>query len=546
MAEQKLTFTIGSTFSGKGFVAANKEIENAAKEGKKLSNALGGIINEAKELDGVWGKLAGGAASVIDGFSQLGILGGIMAGVKYGIDQAYDAWKNFYDGMVKDSEKALEIQRKALQKAVDEQNRGVTTLINNTKKSGADAVKQFDEVANAALRVSQLVAQTDIAHGQYSIAKIQVEKLNAIINEESNAGKAVIGARYDLTIATMKAKEAEETAATNTKLAQEKLDKARERVEKAQNQVALAEEAYKAAKDIRARQENITQAEAKQSAENLKRTENDLADAKREAVKSAQGVTEAEEQLKTAQWNQARVYQDGQKDVLQATLALQTVNKAEEEAAKAREKEAKAAEDAAKATREAAEKIKEKIRKQNALKANAEKDMNDIQDAANGTIAGLQNDIQNLTNEIKEINERRDRAGRGVATERGVNNWGPGYNWGLDAGGAPDNFIDWQRAMRFAERAERDRQKAERRDSQFQDKMQRLQEKLDKRGEKALSDREKAQLKAWNEFQDAKNGRERRQKEIEAKQKEIDRLRKQMADDLRRIKEDLKEALELP
>ena len=530
MAEATLNFKIGSTFSGAGFQAANKEIENASKNGKKVSGLLGNLVSEGEKLGGTMGNVATGLGSVVNGFAQLGVVGGVLAGIKAGWDMITDAIKKSDDEMVKAAQRGAEEQRKALQRTIDAQNKGVTTMLDNTKRAGADAVKQFDEVAAAAVRASQLIAQTDIARGANSIANMQVEKLNAIIKEETDAGKALVAAKFDVKIAEQKAAQAAEQSATAIANAQQQVTAAREREAKANNQVALAEAAYAAAKDVRARQEHITQGDAKQSAENLKRAEADLLAARREQTKSAEGVFTAEEKLKQTEITQATARANVEAGLLQAKMALDKVNAAEEAAAAARQKEAEEAEKAAKKL---------------ALQQQAADREQFIKDDARDTIAGLQNEIKQLTDEIKEINDSRDRAQRGVNTERGVNNWGPGYDWRLDQNGVPNNFIDWKRAERFFERAERDRKTAEKRDNQFQEKMSKLQEKADRRGIDALSKREREQLKQWQAYQEAKHGRERREQEIKEKQAVIDRLRRQMADDLRLIKEELKKSLEL-
>ena len=530
MADAPLNFKIGSTFSGAGFQAANKEIQNAAKEGKKLSGAFGNVLAEAQKLDGAMGKVAGGVGSVINGFAQLGIVGGIVAGVKAGMDAVFDSLKEGYDKMVKEAQRGAEEQKRALQRVVDSHIKEVATANEATKRLGAEAVKQFDEVAAAAVRASQLIAQTDIARGTNSIANMQVEKLNAIIKEETDAGKALVAAKYDVQIAEKKAAQQAEQSATAIANAQQQVVSAHERVAQTNNQVALAEAALAEARDKQTRLAHIRMADTKALAQEVRTAETNLAAARREQAKSAEGVFTAEEKLKQVELTQATARANAEAGILQAKMALDKVNAAEEAAAAARQKEAEEAEKAAKRL---------------ALQQQAADREQFIKDDARDAIAGLQNEIKQLTDEIKEINDSRDRAQRGVNTERGVNNWGPGYNWQLDQNGVPNNFIDWKRAERFFERAERDRKTAEKRDNQFQEKMRLLQEKADKRGTDALSKREREQLKQWQAYQEAKHGRERREQEIKEKQAVIDRIRRQMADDLRLIKEELKRSLEL-
>ena len=217
-------------------------------------------------------------------------------------------------------------------------------------------------------------------------------------------------------------------------------------------------------------------------------------------------------------------------------MALEKVNEAERKAAEAREKEAAEAEEAAR-----------KLAARNAAQAAYDDQVEFLKGLGGQRIGALADDIKKMREEIEQIGKDMDRVRDGVEKDAEVKNGLMGvYKYVLDKNGNPDNFIDWQRALRYAERAERDRRNRERRDSQFQKKMQDLQDKLDKRGEKALTDREKEALKRWNEYQEQKNGRERREAEIKQKQLAIEKIRQQMADDLKEAKETLKQALELP
>lgn len=536
MADTTLHFKVGSTFDGSGLVAANKEIQNAAKQGKKLSSALGNVISEAQKADGVLGKVACTVGNVVNGFSQLGIVGGIAAGAKSAMDWFFDSAKADLDKMVAQAKANADAMHRQLQRTVDSHIKGVHDANEATRSMGAEAVKQFDEVAAAAVKASQLIAQTDIARGQHSIAAVQVEKLNAMIKEETDAGKALVGAKYDLQIAEMKAAQSEERAATSSEAARKAVETARERQKAAQNQLTLAEQALAIARDKEARLSHVRSADTSKLAGEVKAAELAYKEALRVQRQSAQGISDAEERLRAAEIQQATAREEGQAAILQAQMALDKVNEAERKAAEAREKEAAEAEEAAR-----------KLAARNAAQAAYDDQVGLLKGLGEQRIGALADDIKKMREEIEQIGKDMDRVREGVETDAKVKNGLMGvYKYVLDKNGNPDNFIDWQRAMRYAERAERDRRNRERRDSQFQKKMQDLQDKLDKRGEKALTDREKEALKRWNEYQEQKNGRERREAEIKQKQLAIEKIRQQMADDLKEAKETLKQALELP
>ncbi len=535
MADARLHFKIGSSFDGQGFNAVNREIENAGKAGKKLSGALGNVLTEAQKLEGGLGKVAGAAGNVVNGFAQMGIIGGILAGAKSAMDYFFDSAKKGFDEVVAAAKAQADRMQKALQQTVNGHIGEVRAANEATKKMGVEAVKQFDETAAAAVRASQLIAQTDIARANSSIAKVQIEKLNAIINEETEAGKQLVAAKYDLKIAEMKAAQAEERGVAQVDAARTAVVTARERVSKAQDQVALAEQALAVARDKEARLAHVRSADTSKLAAEVKQAEQALKEARRVERQSVQGVTEAEEKLKATEIDVETARANQEAGILQSRMALDKVNEAERKAAQAREKEAKAAEEAAR-----------KLAAKNAAQAAYDAQAGFIQGLGEQQIGQRTADIKKLREEIDQIGKDMGRVREGVETDAKVKNGTFGtYQYRLDPNGNPDNFIDWQRAMRFAERAERDGATREKRDSAFQKKMQDLQDKLDKRGAKALSDREKEALKRWNEFQDQKNGRERREAQIKQKQLEIDNIRKRMADDLKEAKEHLKQALEL-
>ena len=538
MADTTLHFKLGSTFDGSGFTAASKEIQNAAKQGKQLSGALGNVLGEAQKLEGGLGKVAGAAGNVVTGFSQMGIIGGIVAGAKSAMDLFFDSAKAGYDKMVKAAQEGAARQQKAMQKTVDAMTDGVRKGNDSVREFLNGTIKQFDETAQAAVKASQLIAQTDIARANNSIAKVQVEKLNAIIKEETDAGKALVAAKYDLKIAEMKAAQSEERGVVQTDAERKAILTSQERLKLAHDGVAKAEKQLAEAREKERLQSYARSADTSKIHAEVKAAEKALNDARKEVTQSTRGVAEAEERLKAVEIGVATERMNQEAAVLQAklalekaNLALEKANEAEEKAAKARLKEAEEAEKAAR-------------------KLAAQKSYDDqagfIQGLGEQQIGQLTADIKKMREEIEQIGKDMGRVREGVETDAKVKNGTFGtYQYRLDGNGNPDNFIDWQRAMRFAERAERDRATREKRDSAFQKKMQDLQDKLDRRGEKALTDREKEALKRWNEYQEQKTGRERREAEIKQKQDRIDGLRQQIAKDVKETREMIQQCLEV-
>lgn len=534
MADTTLHFKLGSTFDGSGFAAASKEIKNSAKAGKKLSGVLGNVIGEAQKLDGALGNTAKMASNVVYGFAQMGIIGGIVAGAKSAMDLFFDSAKEGLDKMVKAAQEGAARQQKALQKTVDAHIKGVHDANEATRKMVTETVKQFDETAQAAVKASQLIAQTDIARANNSIAKVQIEKLNAIIKEETDAGRAVVAAKYDLKIAELKAAQAEEQTAEKSEEARKAVETARARVIMTQKHLDAAEQDLAKAKEKEALLSKSRLGDTKKIHDEVAQAERTYKEAKRNHTQSVNGLANEEEKLKAVEISVSTERMNQEAAILQAKIALEKANEAEEKAAQARLKEA-----------EEAEKAAQKLAAKNAA-MDMESALADRTGFSQELAGQLAADVKKLREEIEDINKDMARVREGVEKDAEVKNGLMGvYQYMLDRNGNPDNFIDWQRAMRYAERAERDRRNREKRDNQYQTKMQELQKRLDKRGEKALTEREREALKRWNEYQKQKTGREQREAEIKQKQEKIEVIRKQIAQDVKETKEMIQQCLEL-
>ena len=149
--------------------------------------------------------------------------------------------------------------------------------------------------------------------------------------------------------------------------------------------------------------------------------------------------------------------------------------------------------------------------------------------------------IDALTFRLKKAQEGIARTGRGQAADAahttGV--FGP-YQYGGRANGG-ENFTDWQRAQRFAERGDRDAEKAARRDAAAQRRYDRLSEERSKG--RRLSDRDRGFMRDFEAFQDQKNGAANLQQKLEAAQKARDQIQKHMEKTLDEINQNVKDAL---
>lgn len=65
MAEEKITFKIGSQLTGDGFNKADSAVKGIAQTSGKARSAINLAVGEFQKMDGELGKLAGSAGNVI-------------------------------------------------------------------------------------------------------------------------------------------------------------------------------------------------------------------------------------------------------------------------------------------------------------------------------------------------------------------------------------------------------------------------------------------------------------------------------------------------
>ena len=162
-------------------------------------------------------------------------------------------------------------------------------------------------------------------------------------------------------------------------------------------------------------------------------------------------------------------------------------------------------------------------------------------DVFESRISALDERIERYKAQLKKVEEERNRSERGREADArhktGI--FGP-YNYGGRANGGED-FTDWQRAQRFAERADRDAEKAARRDARAQSRYDRIMDDLVKG--KKVSDADRKFSDDFKKFQDQKDNAKNMRDALEAAQKERDSLQKEMHKTLKDIDKNIKSAL---
>lgn len=243
MATSKLTFSIGSVFSGEGFQKANNAVRTLGATTKTAAQIANPLVGAMGALDQSSSKLVRSVGGVGTAFAQLGIAGAIIAGAQVGIDALFDHWKKGYDAMVQESERAAQAMQKMLNNTVARVLRRPADALAEVKTGAERAQKAFEAMANAALKVSKATAQTGIARGNLEVANLESLKTNGIIGlGDDKEGAALYAAQRDIEIAEAKYKQVRleqsaaveeatreaEIAAENERLVSAKLKKARE------------------------------------------------------------------------------------------------------------------------------------------------------------------------------------------------------------------------------------------------------------------------------------------------------------------------------
>ena len=129
-------------------------------------------------------------------------------------------------------------------------------------------------------------------------------------------------------------------------------------------------------------------------------------------------------------------------------------------------------------------------------------EMSNARQAATEKWNQQQRQIEAMEARAQTALEGQKRTQKGMAADQiyhqGIS--GGGYTYSTDDNGNVDNFIDWERANRYAGRGERDAQRGERRNASAAKRYDRLSKAKD-RGDK-ISDRDQKFMDNYSAFQD--------------------------------------------
>ena len=348
---QKISFEIGSTFSGEGFRQAqasvgnmNNNIKSAASTASQLSSAFGGLdASAAKSMRAITGMINSlvtlNATAIITQAAMIAI--------------------SVYVEKCNKEMEALKERSEALKASVDKAfDRAVAGQIKNVHDEIKSISGEFDRITAQATAFAAALSGLKGSVATSGIINLEIEKVNEMLRAHSDAEKETIEATYNLKIATAKAAASREQWNDKIEAAHNAVVSNAERVANCDKEIAIIQQ--KRADLEEARLQLIGSNSDK--AEKLAATIAQLA-AEEEAIRTKQNDLRAKGNLLLVQEQKTMVdSENAEKEMaLAITRATAKVTDVEHAAEKMAEKEAQAAlaaDKEAKAREERAEQMK--------------------------------------------------------------------------------------------------------------------------------------------------------------------------------------------
>lgn len=227
MADNHIQFRIGSTFEGEGFKKAQaalaenrKEIASSVRGLGELTNALGGIspatetaVSSVRSLGAAF--LSGG---IVGGTIQLAI-----QGISFAVEKGVELFKSFE-----------ERTRRLAETMRDDFLAAIGSSEARFKSLSAEMAKANQQARDLAAVLNGQVAQ-DV---QMKVYQLHMDKLQAVTDNMTEGGKAVVEAQFAMREATLKAQAAVETSYNNLELANAEVVNAGKVLAEAERRVA--------------------------------------------------------------------------------------------------------------------------------------------------------------------------------------------------------------------------------------------------------------------------------------------------------------------
>ena len=504
MASGNVVLRFVTSYVGKGVELLNSAMSST---GRLIARTVSGITSALGALATSTGSQLGGFVMQFGELGKMIAQGGVWGAAQFAVVKLFETIKERLDAGKRHLERFAEAFKGSMSSAVN--------AVEAKFKRFTDGLARAVAMSKAILGYRKA---GDSADTSAAIAGVNAREREALANAANDSERAVISANAALERAKI-------NAAESTRAATAELAEADSSVVQAQKRIAAAEDAVSAArinynKATRHRiavlqSEDKTDKSEKAADEAYANAKGALAKAEAELAKARDDAKLAEVAHMTEKEKARKVEADAAEQVAAAEFALAETRRKQKEAA---EKEAaKRAEEAARIEAE----IEAEEAETKAREAIAETYQNLAEQAKEKGREQVRQ-MQRLNASIFRVQRRYDDALRGRSN-----------------GG--ENFIDWDRANRFAGWGDRDARTAARRDAAAQKRYDRIRDALEN-GE-TVSKADEAFFGKFKAYQDQKGGAEKLKNELEAAQKKRDQLQEEMKKTLESIDKNIKDAL---
>lgn len=521
-SESKIKFSLSSDYDGKGFQAGLKALDDTSKASARASDGVQKLAQAAQGINGPIGeasqKVSGFAGTLKNVWQSVANLPGPLKIVALAVASLGTGIKLGMDVAAKRAEEARErIERaaNALQAGIKSRLSWLRNKMDEDLAAMRDGIKntiaEFDKLIGRVNKVNSAKAQVTVAEAGGRMAQLNSQRAQELAGISDEAERAIVQARWAEKIALEERNEIIRQNTANEKEADRNLKNAQDRrtmleglVSEAKKAVALAEEdaanaAKTGTKDLKPFNDRVQQARA-----NLATVEEQLAD---------QNVA-----VTVAQENRKAILQQGDNALVENETKLVELSEATQRLIDATEKNAKAKE-------------------ANTEKTKLQSSIMDIQSQTASKVATIDELIKAAQKNLQEIGKAQDRTRAGMAKDKEVHHGigGEGFRYDTDANGLPSDLAGWERAQRYAQRADRDNARASRAASANEKQLRNLLDKVDKG--KPLTDHERNRLEKLRNWDKERNGKQREEARIKKLQEERDKLQKEANEAIKQIRD---------
>ena len=199
----KLVF--GSAYEGGGVRQFVAGAESATKAAMRTTGAARTLTSALAKTGGTAGGAVGDVARLVTSFTQLGAVGGIIAGVQIALDRLCEGIKKAADTAAEATIKMADKMREKLDKLNEQRMEGVNKALDEATTKAKSAASAFDALASAYMKVS--AAQDAVAKSGASaaVSGMELEKAKAMSAAGNDGDRALVGAGWDVKIARQRA-----------------------------------------------------------------------------------------------------------------------------------------------------------------------------------------------------------------------------------------------------------------------------------------------------------------------------------------------------